>query len=347
MNCFKEKIDNCEKILNEFPSKINIENIKKNYKNSKDRIIEIKAELDNSLKDLINNFSIILIGSFGRLESSELSDLDYCIVYEENINESNKKLIKKKVHKNLNNIFKNKISCFSDKYKSEILSDIGGFEDKSMDFTTRILIFLESIPLNENGLYNHLIEDLSNIYLEEYIREEKYPLFLTNEIIRFWRTLCIDYRWKKMEIQKPWGIRNIKLRFSRKFLCISSILILIMLFKELITHEDFNKFIHYPSSIKMIIIYNILEKNSDEFLTKHNKQVLLKYIEKILLGYNDFLSCISNEVIRKSLIGLKFEERNENKHYNELKEKAKDFHNNIINVFDILSKELIKKYLIF
>ena len=264
MKCLEDKIDECEKLLEEFSNEIEIESLKKNYNHSKKSIDEFKKILSNSLKEDLDNFSIILVGSFGRLESSKRSDLDYAIVYRDSLYKFNDDFIKDKVADILSDKFENKISCFSDKYFKDLLTNIGGFDDKSMDFTTRILIFLESIPLNENNdLYSNLIEKLSDIYLEEYKREEKYPLFLTNEIIRFWRTLCIDYRWKKMEVEKPWGIRNIKLRFSRKFLCVSSILLLIMLYKKMINLEEFNEYIHYPSSIKMIIINNLIKKSNE------------------------------------------------------------------------------------
>lgn len=346
MSCLEDKIDECERLLEKFSEKIKIDNLKKNYKYSKKRIYEFREIISSSMNKYLSNFSIILVGSFGRLESSKLSDLDYSIVYKDSLYKFNSDYIEGRVGDILSKTFQNKISCFSDKYFINILSNIGGFDDKSMDFTTRILIFLESIPLNENNdLYNNLIKNLTNIYLEEFIRENKYPLFLTNEIIRFWRTLCIDYRWKKMEIEKPWGIRNIKLRFSRKFLCVSSILLLIMLFKKMMDLEDFNKFIHYPSSIKIIIIYNLI-KASDSF-SKTYKQNILKSIEKILIGYDDFLSSISNEEIRESLIKIEFEDRNKNEYYKNLKRKAKEFHENIVEFLENLDEGLVRKFLIF
>ena len=339
-----KKFDLCEKLFKDFKSKIPIDTIYENYTYTFNKVKDLRNELKDISKDFENNFSIILMGSFGRFESSSLSDLDYCIVYENDINSPEERSnIREFVNSEFNEILNIKNSCFLEKSFNEILLNIGGFNDRSKDFTTRILILLESIPLNNDNLYDKLVNELCRIYLEEYLREQKYPLFLTNEIIRFWRTMCIDYRWKKVETQKSWGDRNIKLRFSRKLLCYSSILLLILLNKKRIDYKEFNNYVHCPPSIKLMTIYNSISSNG---LTKIDENVL-KIIEKILIGYNEFLESISNKKIRSSLEKLEFKKRDLNKNYVELKEKAKDFHNNLVNLIEILDTETLKKYLIF
>lgn len=339
-----KKFELCEKFFKDFNSKIPINAIYNNYLYTINKIQLLLNEFKRFSKDFSNSFSIILMGSFGRFESSSLSDLDYCIVYENNINSTEKRPnIKELVESKVNKLFDIETRCFSEKSYDQILSNIGGFNDKSIDFTTRILILLESIPLNNNDLYANLVNNLCEIYLEENLRENKYPLFLTNEIIRFWRTLCIDYRWKKVETEKTWGDRNIKLRFSRKLLCFSSILLLMLLNRKDIDVQEFINFVHCPPSIKLMNIYNLVLNNG---LTKNDEKVL-KIIEEILIGYNEFLESISNAKIRDSLKKLEFESRNLNNNYIKLKEKAKYFHNNLINLIEILDIDIIKKYLIF
>lgn len=344
--CFKDKIKLCEDLIKNFEESIfknTYKNIYNNYIYTKNQIERFSEELNKEFSDSRDLFSIILVGSFGRLESSQLSDLDYCILYDDNIYKINNEFLKEKINKKLKIMSQNKISCFSDKYFNEIISNIGGKDDKSMDFTTRILILLESIPLLDNSIYNKVITSLSDIYLEEFIAEKKYPLFLTNEIIRFWRTLCIDYRWKKVEGEKPWGIRNIKLRFSRKLLCFSSILLLIMLYKKLISYEDFKIYINCPSSIKLLKIFDLISNHKSDVI----KSDLKRKFEEILTGYDEFLGEISTKNTRDSLEEVEFEKRNKHENYVKLKEKAKIFHENIIRVLIDLDIDILNKYLLF
>jgi len=46
--------------------------------------------------------------------------------------------------------------------------------------------------------------------------------FLLHDLIRYYRTICVDFEYKTYENGKPWGDRNIKIQFSRKFLYFSN-----------------------------------------------------------------------------------------------------------------------------
>lgn len=55
-------------------------------------------------------------------------------------------------------------------------------------------------------------------YLDESIKPFRPPRFLLNDTVRYWRTICVDFAGKEREGPEKWGIRNAKLRTSRKIL---------------------------------------------------------------------------------------------------------------------------------
>jgi len=45
------------------------------------------------------------------------------------------------------------------------------------------------------------------------------PRFLLNDLVRYWRTMAVDFAAKRREREGAgWGLRNFKLRMSRKLI---------------------------------------------------------------------------------------------------------------------------------
>ncbi len=90
------------------------------------------------------------------MEASELSDIDFLLVFEKELNSKpDKNNSKDYISEIIKNYFSDKgftkISCFSCLDLNELTHNIGGLEDKNRNLTSRILLILESIPIyNEN-----------------------------------------------------------------------------------------------------------------------------------------------------------------------------------------------------
>jgi hypothetical protein len=55
-------------------------------------------------------------------------------------------------------------------------------------------------------------------YLDFTVKPHHVPRFFLNDTIRYWRQVCVDFGGKEREARKKWGLRNAKLRLSRKLL---------------------------------------------------------------------------------------------------------------------------------
>lgn len=101
---------------------------------------------------------------------------------------------------------------------SKMLDTIGGNNDTNTYITRRMLFLLEGEWVYNAKSFSELRTRLIGKYVAEDLDKRKIALFLLNDIIRYWRTICVDFEHKMLDAKKPRAIRIIKLRFSRMLL---------------------------------------------------------------------------------------------------------------------------------
>jgi len=109
-------------------------------------------------------------------------------------------------------VFGGRIFC------DDLLSRIGLDADSNANLTRRMLLMLESQPVAGDATHRRCWELVLDGYLEDADKPYRPPRFFLNDLIRYWRTICVDFVGKEREGGEKWGIRNAKLRTSRKVL---------------------------------------------------------------------------------------------------------------------------------
>jgi hypothetical protein len=93
-----------------------------------------------------------------------------------------------------------------------------------------MLLLLESVPATGPETHRAVRDRVIDRYLERHHKDYRPPRFLLNDIIRYWRTICVDFEGKIAEDVRDgvtvdkFVMRNAKLRTSRKFLYASGLL---------------------------------------------------------------------------------------------------------------------------
>jgi hypothetical protein len=115
----------------------------------------------------------------------------------------------------------------------EILKHLGSPEDDHLNhFTARMLLLLESAPVYGKRAYNAAMGAVVDAYLRDYKDHAKdfRPIFLANDILRYWKTVCLNYEHKRNQrkeaLKIKQKIRNFKLGYSRLLTCFATIAVL-------------------------------------------------------------------------------------------------------------------------
>jgi hypothetical protein len=188
-----------------------------------------EAFIANAGLDL-GSICIACVGSTGRNEALEASDLDLVPILADEAALSRFAPHDQALRQTLRNELRIPVSEGADLTKRVTLTEltdpdsIGGTKDESPALTKRVLILTESqqiagkLPL----------EDVRRAILACYASAERtsgrHVLSLCNDIARYYRTLCIEYKAKIDVEDKDWATRNIKLRHSRKLWYFSNVI---------------------------------------------------------------------------------------------------------------------------
>jgi hypothetical protein len=169
--------------------------------------------------------STVLFGSWGREELTELSDDDWAVMYREPIRRSDERVTAAveaaRLELGLEGHTPGTQQVFGGAFPTRRLArEIGLQGDGNRNFTRRILMLLECREVAGDELAPTR-ERLLSRYLNYAARPDRPPRFLLNDIVRYWRTIGVDFEGKHRDTRgndPNWVLRNAKLRTARKML---------------------------------------------------------------------------------------------------------------------------------
>ncbi len=105
---------------------------------------------------------------------------------------------------------------------SDYLNGLGKPSDEANNtFTGRLLLLLESKAIFGESSYQYIrrecVRDIGRIYNDH--SQNFLPAFLVNDILRFWRTLCVNYEAGLTTNPAKRRAKNYKLKYSRLLTC--------------------------------------------------------------------------------------------------------------------------------
>lgn len=303
----------------------------------------MKQELNTVVPDRYkNDVTIVTCGSYARREASEASDLDFYTIIDDDMNldvirdeHEWTSLVPEALSKHVA-VPSARGGAFDASVvrSSDILRQIGGNSETNDTLTRRMLLLLEGEGIFNNEKTADLRKRILSKYISDNMKDHQLSLFLLNDIIRYYRTICVDFEFKtSIFSRKPWGLRNIKLVFSRKLLYASGLFSVAMT----VDRESFRKIELLETLFSMPAIDRI-----QEICTPHR-------CEKMLKSYDSFLGRIKEKSVRDTLNEVTSENRSDSALFRELKNEGHHFTRELLKLYELTfdATHPIRKAVIF
>ncbi len=348
------------------PEVFEIPDLKKARRNAEER----RSELDKLLSINVPRYasedtSLVVFGSLARGEWTSGSDLDWTYLIDGQAN-SDHLLIAQKIHRALKDnrerfpapgqtgTFGNMV------FSHELIHQIGGQYDTNRNTTQRILLLLESVPIGVSSqAHERVIRGIINRYLEEDARlltaagdRYRVPRFLLNDIVRFWRTMAVDFASKQRDREgEGWGLRNAKLRLSRKLIFASGLLVC---FSCCLDRELNSEISTEKDGIRLKLVNHIRDYAKLSPLEILAKSVQLysvpkSHSEQLFSAYAQFLEILDDPDARSALQKLRAAHSGEDPTFSKVRSISSRFQQVLDYLFfeNEMIAPLTKKYAVF
>lgn len=280
---------------------------KDNWDFSQKTLRKLNGELNKAF-GADDSFSVLVAGSYGRMDAHANSDLDFMVIHNGHMTEEELKIeIIRECANKLGIDAPNPEGAFSKPITlTDMLTTIGSKEDDLNSTAQRLLILMEGRAIFNPTFFKYIMNALVNRYMT-YVEEEpdKEALVLLNDLIKYFRSICINVEFSFWKDDSKWGIRNIKLGHSR-------ILIYAGLLFLLLTSSIYRR--NKLSFLRDNVFLSPLEKVYCAYDLNNDTN-----FERVLGAYDTFLHRMMQDDVKNELKSLDYRRRFTSRNYAELK----------------------------
>jgi predicted nucleotidyltransferase len=283
--------------------------ISENRNFSEAKLAELRKHFEEAPADAKRGIvCVVACGSYARLEASAKSDLDILIVTRGTDNAGKMREHVKQVLAQLRLPLPNEKGVFAtDCDEHELLAEVGGTKERYETLSRRLLLLLESRALLNDESYNELVAKIVEEYSRDVVADStKNFVYLLNDLIRYFRTICVNYQHSKGEEWGKWPIRNIKLRHSRVLMYFSMVASLGELSRSEVADkvQELRKYIEATPLERLFRCYRSADDTN---------------FFRFAGAYDVFLRYLSDDDSRRGLAQLEYEDRYRDRNFASLK----------------------------
>jgi Nucleotidyltransferase domain len=265
------------------------------------KLAELRSDLSGAERLITTKACVYATGSYGRGEAGQFSDLDVFIVGKQDEAPDGKKksalseldatcvkadLIRLTREHGIQE-FSGDGRYLTNYSAHELIDTLGKREDDVENaFTARLLLLLESCALVESDVHEAVLKEVIGAYWRDYDNhaDEFMPAFLSNDILRLWRTFCVNYEAQTQRApadkEAERKLKNFKLKHSRMLTCYSAILHLLATYqlKSTVSPEDALAIARLPPTVRL-----------EQLLLERSLEHVHKIIRDLVSLYEQFL----------------------------------------------------------
>ncbi len=340
--------------LDELQKKCNTrwEHLQAAYLDAQRRLLEF-GDLVQTEKTESQDISVVIFGSLARREWTKFSDLDWSLLIDGRVDPRHTADANRLANRVAREGFKQPgpTALFGKLAISQnMVHEIGGQDDSNRNLTQRLLLLLESCAVDRDEAHRRVIDGVLHRYLTNDPHATaprtiplKVPRFLLNDVVRYWRTMCVDYANKyQNRTGEGWAIRHLKLRMSRKLIFTTGLLLCfscdVQLYPDLKARfrDLFSSDAADQAPVKELVEYlrNRCSRGPLESLAEVCLHFAKASTAKSLFdAYNEFLGILRDDKRREALSSVDPEKADSHPAFQLSRTLGRQFHEALVTLF--------------